>query len=212
MAVNPHVPADRGTRDRLVDAARELFHRQGYGATSLTRVCELAGANPGSLYHFFRTKERLLAAVLERYLELLGPMVMEPAFGTADDPFEQVLAVLDGYRRMLVENRFSLGCPIGSLALELKDPSPAVQELIARNFAAWRAAIAERLEAAGHRLPLGLNLDRLAGNVLTVMEGGILQARAHHCIEPWDEAVAGLRDHLRRLQTEARRQRVESTT
>ena len=185
----------------------ELFHRQGDGATSLAAVCERAGANPGSLYHFFRTKERLLVAVLESYLELLRPMVMEPAFATTDDPLRRVLAVLDGYRRMLVETGFAVGCPIGGLALELVDPSPEVRQLITRNFDGWKTAIRECLEAARDRLPAGLNLDRLAGNVLTVMEGGILQARAHRSIEPWDEAVAGLRDHLRRLQAEAARER-----
>jgi len=59
-AVDPQ-PA---TRDRLVLTAMKLFWEKGYGSTSVADVLREAGANSGSLYHFFPGKQELLVAVL----------------------------------------------------------------------------------------------------------------------------------------------------
>ena len=53
------------TRRALVAAARRLFSRQGYAATSLDEVCDRARVTKGALYHHFRNKEDLFSAVLE---------------------------------------------------------------------------------------------------------------------------------------------------
>ena len=52
------------TRDRLIEAARELFYVHGYEATSIAEVLEKADVNSGSLYYYFSGKEELLLAVL----------------------------------------------------------------------------------------------------------------------------------------------------
>ena len=191
--------AKASTRDRLIGAARELFLRQGYAATGLSQVVEAAGCNPGSLYHFFPTKEDLLAAVLERYLELLQPEVLAPAFGRVDDPVERVFAVLDGYRQMLKLTKFRLGCPIGNLALELTNEHPRTRKLLADNFEQWRRAVADCFRAAAARLPPGTDADGLATFVLTTMEGAVMLARTFRSLEPYDQAVTVLRDYVDRL-------------
>ena len=187
------------TRERLILAAMDLFHRRGYEATGLKDILRRAKANSGSLYYCFKCKEELLLAVLEKYLDLLHPTVIQPAFSKTDDPIQRVFAVLHGYRQMLISAKFKLGCPIGNLALEVGESSPIVREKIALNFANWCAAIRGCLDSAAGRFPADLDREALAGFVLTVMEGGIMQARAHRCIEPYDTGVAMLRDYFDRL-------------
>lgn len=187
------------TRERLIQAAMDLFHRRGYEATGLKDILRDAKANSGSLYYCFKSKEKLLLAVLEKYLELLQPAVIQPAFSKTDDPIDRVFAVLQGYRQMLISAEFKLGCPIGNLALEVAESSPIVREKIALNFANWCAAIRRCLDSAADRLPAGLDREALARFVLTVMEGGIMQARAHRCIEPYDTGISILRDYFDRL-------------
>jgi AcrR family transcriptional regulator len=55
-------PGEGSTRDRLLDAALELFARQGYAATSVAEIQEAAGLSPGSgaLYKHFQSKNALL--------------------------------------------------------------------------------------------------------------------------------------------------------
>jgi AcrR family transcriptional regulator len=187
------------TRDRLVNAARELFFRQGYGATGVAQILKSAGVNSGSLYYFFPTKEDLLLAVLEWYKGNLWPVVIRPAFDRVTDPIERVFAVLDGYRQMLVMTMCTSGCPVGNLALELASTHESVRKLVAENFANWAAAIRGCLDEAAGRLPAGTDTQQLAHFVLTVMEGGIMQARAFRSLKPFEGAVAELRNYFDQL-------------
>ena len=184
------------TRDRLVETARDLFHRNGYSRTGIAAILHEAEVNSGSLYYFFPSKEDLLLAVLERYKEMLWPMVIQPAFDRVSDPIERVFAVLDGYRRLLIDTGCKRGCPIGNLALEMSDGHPGVRGLVAENFDGWCAAIEECFAAARDRLPPGTNTAQLSRFVLAVMEGAVMQARAEGRLDRFEESVAQLRDYI----------------
>jgi AcrR family transcriptional regulator len=176
-----------------------LFAVKGYGSSSVADILHEAGANAGSLYHFFPTKQDLLLAVLETYRDGIEAMLLRPAWQGVDDPVERVFALLGAYRSFLAGSECLYGCPIGSLALELHEPDPAVRLLLAANFDRWTHHIAACFDAAGDRLPAGTDTARLAVFVLTVMEGGVMQARTHRSLAPFDAGVAMLRDYLRRL-------------
>lgn len=184
------------TRARLLQAAMELFWEKGYGSTSIADILQRAGANSGSLYHFFPTKQDLLVAVLDQYMEGIGPMLLDPAWEGVDDPLERVFALLGRYREMLVETDCFYGCPIGSLALELHEPDPPVRERLATNFGNWVAAIERCLDDVGDRLPPDLDRRGLAQFVLTTMEGGVMQARTYRSLDPYDGSVAQLRAYF----------------
>lgn len=199
-AASTAAPKGRGaTRERLLEAARVLFLARGYEATGVADVLREAGVNSGSLYHFFKTKEDLLLAVLDQYVELLHPVVIEPVFSRVSDPIRRVFGILEGYRRMLTTTQCRQGCPIGNLALEMSEKSPAVRERIALNFTNWRRAIRQCLLDAGDRFAPGTDCDKLATFILTVMEGGVMQARAHRSLEPFDASIAMLQDYMDRL-------------
>jgi AcrR family transcriptional regulator len=153
----------------------------------------------GTLYHYFPSKEDLLLGVLKRYEELLEPVIMRPAFAATDDPIERIFSVLALYRRGLEMTHCRLGCPIGNLALELSDTHPHVREHCAKLFAMWSGWIECCLDAASDRLPSEVPRKRLSSFVLTVMEGGLMQARAHGELGPYDESVAALRDYMERV-------------
>lgn len=188
------------TRERLIDAARELFWREGYHATGVAQILEAAEANSGSLYHFFSGKEELLLSVLDWYLENLDREIVEPAVRAAEDPVDRVLAILEGYRRALLATDLTFGCPIGSLALELRDPPPAIRRRLAENFAAWRRAVTRCLADLGDELRADADPEEVAHLVLSVMEGGVMQARTERSMEPFDASVRQLRRYLEGLR------------
>ena len=113
---------------------------------------------------------------------------------------------------MLVTSDCTYGCPIGSLALELHEPDPAIRGLLAANFENWTLAIHRCLEAAGERLPAALDRRRLAEFVLTVMEGAVMQARTYRDIGYFDRNIAMLRDQVDLLIREAEREAVGPKT
>lgn len=82
------------TRETVLDAAERLFAERGYEATSLTDVGAAAGVSRGTPGYFFRSKERLYRAVLERCLERVRSAVrsgQERAQASREPP-EVVLA------------------------------------------------------------------------------------------------------------------------
>lgn len=197
--INQASPAS-DTRTRLVLAAMQLFWEKGYNSTSIADVLHTAKVNSGSLYYFFPGKSELLAAVLDAYLEGIRPMLLEPAWAGVTDPVERIFALLARYRKSLLDTDCFYGCPIGSLALELHEPDPAVRERLATNFTAWIAAVEECLLQARARLPTDLNRRELAQFVLSSMEGGVMQARTFRDIEYFDAAVRQLRQYFTRLE------------
>jgi hypothetical protein len=131
---------------------------------------------------------------------MLEPMVMGPARKRSDDPIERVFELLALYREGMHAFGCRMGCPIGNLALEVADDNQAARELIHQNFENWTLAVKKWLDDAGPRLPRSLDRAQLARFVLTVMEGGIMQARAAGTLEPFDDGVAQLRAYFGALE------------
>ena len=191
------------TRSRIVRAAMELFGEKGYHATSMAELFARADVNAGSLYHFFPGKQDVLLAVLSAYRDGIEPMLLAPAWEGVDDPVERVFALLARYRQLIVATDCAYGCPIGSVALELHEPDPAVRELLSANFTKWAAAVRDQLDAAAARLPADVDRRGLAELVLTTMEGAVMLCRTHRDVACFDRAVTQLRDYFDRLLGEA---------
>jgi AcrR family transcriptional regulator len=187
------------TRERLLDAARHLFWLKGYAATGMSELLEHAGVRSGSFYHFFPSKEAILLAVLDSYLEGLEPAIVQPAFARTRSPIERIFAILEGYRERLLETDCRYGCPLGRLALEIEPENAPAHARIAANFRAWTGAIRQCLEAAREQFPAATDLDALATFVLTAMEGGVMQSRSAGRIEPFDQSVAQLKNYFQLL-------------
>jgi len=186
------------TRERILQAAIDLFLEKGYTASGMAEILDRANANSGSFYHFFQNKEDLLAAVLDRYAELLHPVLLDPIWKATRDPIERIFGLLGKYRELIIASKFSYGCPIGKLALEIDPAQATIHRKIAANFSAWKAAVEQCLSDAQTegRLPRTVDSKRLACLVLSVMEGGVMQSRSYGHVQPFDSSVAELRQYF----------------
>ena len=192
------------TRDRLVQSALYLFWERGFAGTSMAELLAHAGVNSGSFYHFFESKEALLKAVLEEYIRGLHPMLVDPAFAQTEDPIERIFALLAAYRALILKTGCTYGCPLGRLALEIDPENRPAHELIARNFRGWIGAVRGCLELGKGRLGPSVDREALATYILAVMEGGVMLSRSYGSVEPFDRAVAQLREHFRLLALDRR--------
>jgi hypothetical protein len=91
------------------------------------------------------------------------------------------------------------GCPIGSMALELRDPDPEVREILAENFAAWTGRVEACYAEAARQRGVDVDARALALFTLTTMEGAVMLARTYRDGRCFDTAVAALRDYVTRL-------------
>jgi AcrR family transcriptional regulator len=84
------------TRQALIDAARDLFGRLGYAATSVDDVARAARVTSGALYHHFATKTGLFEAVFENvHGEMLEAAERQAL--TSTDPVQVLTSAIDGF-------------------------------------------------------------------------------------------------------------------
>jgi TetR/AcrR family transcriptional regulator, transcriptional repressor for nem operon len=194
---------EQTTRQRIIETARQLFLTRGFSGTGISAILKEAGVRSGSLYYFFKSKDELLVAVLERYRELLRPVLIDPVEQATDDPIERVFGLLENYRQFLLETGCKMGCPIGNLALEISDTHDDARERVRENFDAWCGCVEGWLIDAADRLPKDIDRAQLATFVLTVMEGAQMQAKATKTIEAYDASIVQLRRYFNALEESA---------
>ncbi|GLZ48980.1 transcriptional regulator [Actinomycetospora sp. NBRC 106375] len=176
------------TRERIVVAATDLMYVRGVGATSLDDVVDASGTGKSQLYHYFADKDALVLAVVSTQIDrVLG--FQEPLLRDLDS-----LRDLERWRNALVSgpgmHEGGHGCPLGSLAAELADHSPAVRSALVHGFDAWEELIRDGLARVCARGELAADTDpsALAAGIMAALQGGLLLAQTHR--DPRRLAVA----------------------
>lgn len=154
------------TRERLMDAAHELFAARGISAVPIEAIAEVAGFSRGAFYSNFESKNELFFAMMRREsalrMESLRAAVhhnIQPGAGTAaleSDFISQVVAEVfaalpDDQTWSLIHREFEL--------LALRDPEVAPEFLRVENL--FRAELAEVLQNTAATLELRLKIDPL---------------------------------------------------
>src|ERR1700685_4182008 len=108
--------AKRSPRERLLEAASELFYAEGVQSVGIDRVIERAGVAKASLYSTFGSKEELVCAYLSaRHAQTLA--APRSAAAATEDPVERILAVFDAQARLFRGPGFR-GCAFAAAAAE----------------------------------------------------------------------------------------------
>jgi TetR/AcrR family transcriptional repressor of lmrAB and yxaGH operons len=181
------------SRERLLDAATDLFQRQGYEGTGLNELLAASGAPRGSLYHHFPGgKEQIGAEAVGRAGGRIGAAI-EHVVATAPSVGVAVTALADAQAAGLEHSGFELGCPIATTALEVSTRSAAINEQVTASFDRWTAPIAAALRAEGHGAD---DAAARADLVVCTLEGALLLARARRDGDVLRRAAASLQPLL----------------
>jgi TetR/AcrR family transcriptional regulator, transcriptional repressor for nem operon len=199
MAVELKSAKAAATRDQILDAAARLIHLRGYHGTSLDDVLRESGVGKGNFYYYFRSKEDLGFAIIDRVVERFLERTLEPAFDDLTaDPLDQVRAFLDRLLEVQRQRNCVGGCPMGNLASELSDVHEGFRQRLADIFERWRVMLAATLERGREsgRLRADLDAASAAGFVVAALEGAILMAKVTKDISVMEKCVAELKRHL----------------
>lgn len=74
-------------KNRIESAAKELFIRQGFHATSMRDIAGRAETSLGNLYNYYRTKEAILESIIARYQKVIDTR-LQGVLADIDEPFE----------------------------------------------------------------------------------------------------------------------------
>ena len=164
-------------RERLIDAAADLFYRQGVGTVGVDLVSAAAGVSKRTLYQQFGSKDRLIAETLDAK----GPEVLRrylPDEAAAAPPRSLILSVFERLGDWTSVADFR-GCPFINTATELADAGHPARNVAAnyhQRLHDYLAGQAERAGAAAPRL--------LSDQLIALFDGVIVQAVFGTPIDP----------------------------
>jgi TetR/AcrR family transcriptional regulator, transcriptional repressor for nem operon len=181
-----------GKRQRLVTAAVELLHQRGVERTTLADIAMAADVPVGNVYYYFKTKDDVIAAVIEVHAAQIRATLAEidARHRTPKSRLKAMVREFAARSEIVAEH----GCPFGSLCSELDKRSAAsnfaVPELL-RLLIDWAA---EQFRSLGRRDAHDLALDLLAayeGSALlanTLRDPGVLSGSARR-VDRWIDSL-----------------------
>lgn len=163
-----------GARERILDAAYELFSRHGMGAVGVDTVIAHSCTAKMSLYRHFQSKEELVLAFLEQRESQWTYKWLDAAIrARAADPEARLLTIFDVFDEWFQETDFE-GCSFINVLLE-SPPESVVRLAAAAHLAEIRKILAVLATQAGFA-----DVERLACTWHILMKGSIVAAQEGH--------------------------------
>jgi len=110
-------------RERLMEAAKVLIHRQGLAQTTLADIAGESGVPLGNVYYYFKTKDEIASAVIEEYRQQVIE-TLRKLDQSERDPKKRLAWFIKSVA-IAKEEIADHGCRVGSLCQELnKETTP----------------------------------------------------------------------------------------
>ncbi|NHO87663.1 TetR/AcrR family transcriptional regulator [Pseudoteredinibacter isoporae] len=137
------------TKESIVDIADELFYQKGYEKTSFSDIAHEVGITRGNFYHHFKSKDDILASVIERRLENTAQMLNQ-----WQEEGQSASARIECFIKILIMNRAKItlyGCPVGTLTTELSKLDHPLLESANEVFLLFSNWLEKQFLALGHK-------------------------------------------------------------
>src|SRR5262245_13178810 len=188
------------TRRQILEAAADLFHKQGVSATSPDQIIEESGTGKGQFYHYFRNKEGLVHEVLLAHLEAIrngsGPLSYEiRSWSDLEQWFQTQVGLQKRYR-------MTRGCPFGTIGNEVTENDELIRQDLSLIFEVARSKIAAFFikEKARGRLDPAVREEQLADFCLAMMQGAMLMGKVKRDSRLVDDVVRETMTHLNAMR------------
>jgi TetR/AcrR family transcriptional regulator, acrAB operon repressor len=184
------------TRQRILDAAEQVFQRQGVSRTSLSHIAAEAGVTRGAIYWHFKNKVDLYDAMIRRVLD-----PEESLFGngslTVDDPLRAIRSLaVDFLQRVALDARYQRVFEIAWHKCEYVDEMAAIRDChleCGRRFIALLETAMRRAQDLG-QLPDRVSPRQAAVGVMALLDGLVVNWTLEPTLFPLADYAPGVVD------------------
>lgn len=159
------MPRKSDKKEKLLSAAKQLFHDQGFANTTLSDIAKASGVPLGNVYYYFKTKQELVLGVVDQkkceYENLF-------ALWAKEKPRQGLIHYIERFE-LTADAIADCGCPDGSLSLELNKESSILSEQANLLFANQLEWITDRFSEIGRK-----DSRKLALHMMTSLQGSSL--------------------------------------
>src|SRR5215472_10414577 len=200
-----HYATGADTRLRIIQAAADLFHKQGVHLTSPDQIIEASGTGKGQFYYYFKNKEGLVHEVLQTHLEMIksGQSPVSYDVNSWDELWDCFMQHLE------LQKRFDMtrGCPIGTVGNEVTEHDELIRQDVSLIFEVVKnkfAAFFIREKAKGS-LSQDTNEEQLANFCVATLQGAMLLGKVQRSSRPVEAAIREALEQVQRYIIKSRK-------
>lgn len=188
------------TKNKMVHAAIDLFHRQGVNATSIDQILESSGTGKSQFSHYFKTKEGLIHEAITKLHNVISSG--EAATGYDIVSWKEMDQWFQGFIDFQKTVNFERSCPIGTIGNDVgNDQNNLRKDII--EFLSWsRGRLAHFFEQKRNSGELLAKVDpeALADFCIAIMQGGMLLTKMKRSSDMFENAAGQAQAYIKSLR------------
>lgn len=174
------------TKQRIIEAGAELVHQRGFNNTGLKDILKAADVPKGSFYFYFDNKEAFGIDMVDHYGNRFKAVVNNIVSDQTKTPLEQLNAFFETFQGYFRSQGYTRGCPVGNLAQEMGDLSPAfrakLEEAMNGIVSTFEGLLAKAQEAG--EIPSDLDIHETATFIQEAWHGALTRMKVAKSEEP----------------------------
>ena len=174
------------TKQKIIEAGARIIHHKGYNHTGIQEVLKATGVPKGSFYFYFANKEDFGLQVIDFFNQIFREMV-DPFIGDRSlSPLSRLERIFDWFIGLFKELNYTCGCPIGNLAQEMGDLSPAFSRKLNDSVDLMIRIYEDLLNAAkaAGEISADLNTRETASFIVSAWHGALIRMKIVKGAEP----------------------------
>ena len=187
-------------RDKLIDAACQLFHLHGFDGTSIDQIMKTSGVSKSNFYYYFESKEVLGLLAIEKIASEFRESILSKTILNPDlNPLERLDSFYEtavSFQHFLFSQQFYSGCFFGNLALEQSAVNEKFRSALRDFFQEWRDSFEQCLRDGVEQGFFKKEIDpkKTAGLLVSQVEGAILLSKVDNSPDVFEVSCATMRN------------------
>jgi TetR/AcrR family transcriptional regulator, transcriptional repressor for nem operon len=192
--------AKSDARQRMVEAALDLFHRQGVNATSVDQVLAQSGTGKGQFSHYFKSKDGLTHAVLQFLTDAIRGGHVPTGYDVKS--WKDLENWFQQYIEFQKSVKFERSCPIGTIGNDVSNDQELLRQDV-KLFLEWsRGQLAKFFleKKASGELVSSAKPEALADFCISIMQGGMLLTKMKRDTDMFENAASQALAYIKSLR------------
>jgi TetR/AcrR family transcriptional regulator, transcriptional repressor for nem operon len=192
------------SKTKLLDAALQVIRAQGYAATTVEDICQLAGVTKGSFFHHFKSKDELALSATAHWDAMTESFFASAPYHKLTDPLERLLGYVEFRGAILTGDLPDYTCLLGTLVQETYATHPEIRAACDRGLSRHIAVLTRDIEAARKRYApkARWSAESLGYFIQATLQGSFIFAKVKQSPAVVQANLAHLRRYLQSLFTQ----------
>ena len=174
------------TRERIIETGAGIIHRKGFNHTGIQEILKAAAVPKGSFYNYFKSKEDFGLQIIDYFSAHFTRVAKKTLEDTSVSPLNRLYGLLTAFMEHFESQNFAGGCPIGNLAQEMGDLSPAFRQKLKESIdmmaETYRRVLVEAQEV--RKISKNLDVKEAAYFIVAGWHRAIIQMKLEKSMTP----------------------------